>query len=266
MTELTEAKRKKMIDKVRAMLKRTTENGCTEAEALQAAKIAGELMDKYNLDMSVGEAKEEICVIRHIPETAARYHEVFNVCGALAAYTQVRIWGWWRPKMIHGKQVRIYEYRFFGFETDVEVAMALFTSIKNAINREFELFMKQRTAMGDRTSASTYRRNFKMSMAARISDRLEELTDTRKIEAAKKDAENEAAVKAGASADSQTGGTALVLVKNTTVEDQFKAQGIAKNLKSLYMTSSVNDGYERRVAQSAGHAAGGRFEINEKLA
>ena len=38
-----------ILQKIRAMLNRTTANGCTEAEAMTAAAMVAKLMDRYNL-------------------------------------------------------------------------------------------------------------------------------------------------------------------------------------------------------------------------
>lgn len=41
--------RNKMIDKVRALLAKTIDNGCTEAEAMSAFEIASRMMDEYEI-------------------------------------------------------------------------------------------------------------------------------------------------------------------------------------------------------------------------
>lgn len=42
--------RERLHAKIRALLAKTTEAGCTEAEALSAAALASDLMDRYNVE------------------------------------------------------------------------------------------------------------------------------------------------------------------------------------------------------------------------
>lgn len=49
-----------IIEKIQALLNKTTDNGCTEEEAASAAAMAQKLLDKYNLDMAaVNNAAQE---------------------------------------------------------------------------------------------------------------------------------------------------------------------------------------------------------------
>ena len=62
------ANREAIIKKVRALLSMTMENGASEAEAVMAARRAGELMREYNLDMTtieLGELAMGTVVIKH---------------------------------------------------------------------------------------------------------------------------------------------------------------------------------------------------------
>ena len=48
-TSDNQSKRDRIAAKVRALLAKTTERGCTEAEALTAAQMAADLMRDYDL-------------------------------------------------------------------------------------------------------------------------------------------------------------------------------------------------------------------------
>lgn len=50
---------KDIIKKIKSLMAKTTENGCTESEALLAAKKAAELMQRYNLSLSQIEIESE---------------------------------------------------------------------------------------------------------------------------------------------------------------------------------------------------------------
>lgn len=47
--------------RIRALLMKTVDNGCTEEEAMAAAAKAGELMDRYGLESSEVEIRAEKC-------------------------------------------------------------------------------------------------------------------------------------------------------------------------------------------------------------
>ena len=51
-SELTQAKRNELLDKITALLAKTTANGCTEAEAIAAAGLAEKLMAKYGFSLA----------------------------------------------------------------------------------------------------------------------------------------------------------------------------------------------------------------------
>lgn len=50
----------KIMEKIRALLEKTVENGASEAEAIEAAKAAQRLMAKYKISEVTAERKEEI--------------------------------------------------------------------------------------------------------------------------------------------------------------------------------------------------------------
>jgi len=54
------ADNEKIMEKIRALLEKTVENGASEAEAIEAAKMAQRLMAKYKISEITTEQKEEI--------------------------------------------------------------------------------------------------------------------------------------------------------------------------------------------------------------
>ena len=52
-------KRSSILVKIKSLLTKTTENGCTEAEALSAAEMVGKLMNDYDLTMNDLEFQSE---------------------------------------------------------------------------------------------------------------------------------------------------------------------------------------------------------------
>lgn len=65
-------KRERVKGRIRALVERTTSNGCTEAEALAAAEMAGRLLERYALTMEEVDLRAEPCIRREIPCPAAQ--------------------------------------------------------------------------------------------------------------------------------------------------------------------------------------------------
>jgi hypothetical protein len=56
--------RNSLLEKIRALMSKTTENGCTEAEALAALDKARALMDAYEVtdeDLQLSKAEAAVC-------------------------------------------------------------------------------------------------------------------------------------------------------------------------------------------------------------
>ena len=64
--------REHLLDKIRALLSKTTENGCTEAEALTALAKARAMMDAYEVtETDLQLTKAEAAVLLEDPEGSA---------------------------------------------------------------------------------------------------------------------------------------------------------------------------------------------------
>jgi len=95
---------------------KTTANGCTEAEALQAAEKVAELLDKYGLSveaLKLDTAKDECTKEGFDLGSKREPHPVVMCMPDIAKYTSTR--SWYRTG-------RLIEYTFFGFPTDVKIA------------------------------------------------------------------------------------------------------------------------------------------------
>lgn len=122
--------RSKMIAKVRALMAKTAERGCTEAEALAAMQKARELMDAHELSSADLEEKPEgmkrgVC---------GRPVAPFDVREPLAYSVQVYcdcIGG-----IHHRRDGTVGDVAFFGHETDVMFATWLLAMLNETCNRE----------------------------------------------------------------------------------------------------------------------------------
>src|SRR6188472_2763823 len=77
--------REKMLDKIRALLSKTTENGCTEEEYLAALAKARALMDAYEItEADLQLTKEEGVVLCKEKAGSDPHHIKFNMSSAVA--------------------------------------------------------------------------------------------------------------------------------------------------------------------------------------
>lgn len=151
--------RQTLSARIKALLAKTVDRGCTEAEAMAAAAKAKELMDVHQLNLSDVELEEEGC-IRGTAED--HMHRKLNIqdwiCAAVGAFCEVKVWG-------SGKRIV-----FFGLRSDVELANWLLKSLEAFIWSKADAY------------GTTYmtRRTFAMGCANRISERLHEEARNRK--------------------------------------------------------------------------------------
>lgn len=112
------SERDKLAAKIRALLSKTVENGCTEEEALSAAQMAAALLEKHN--MTVDETQ-----LRENPMRRETYEvddlvgeRLWKVARSISLLTGSRYW-------TSAAGVHPVEINFFGFEHEVEVARYL---------------------------------------------------------------------------------------------------------------------------------------------
>lgn len=253
------------IDKIKTkvfnLLNKTVENGCSEAEAMAAAKMAGKLMDHYQLQMSDIQIRDEKCIQYKIDTGAVNRQAIDGVVVSLARYCDVKIWF---SKGQHVKRYRdingeVYKdkqgrakpkvetytskYGLFGLKCDVELFEYLYTVIVNAMETELKNFQESEDYLrpgeelprGWKTSAT---KSFQSGMASTISMRLGEMKRERKREM-------------------ETTGRDLVLLKKEMIEEEFKSTGIR-----LFNNYNRRTGGQNYRARKAGHAAGKKVNLN----
>jgi Protein of unknown function (DUF2786) len=83
------------VRKLQSLQNKTTANGCTEQEALQAAEKVAELLDKYGLSveqLKLETAKDECNAGAFDLGSKRRTHPVATCMSTIAKYTSTRSW------------------------------------------------------------------------------------------------------------------------------------------------------------------------------
>jgi hypothetical protein len=237
-------KRSALLDKISALLAKTQQNGCTEAEAMAAAELASKLIAKYGLSLSELEAMPlpgEACEADGAPIGNERCHEVVHLSHAIAFYTDTRSW-YSRHGVIHVDKDRRRRHQhhgiiavFFGLATDVQGAIYLTNTLRVALDTEWQAYWKV-NGRQSKTSPRTARTNFMRGMIRRLSGRLREM----------KKAQGRA---------NENDCRAIVLLKERIVDEAYEAVGIKP--RTSHSSVSMSD----EQALHAGIAAGDRVTI-----
>jgi Protein of unknown function (DUF2786) len=116
-----------LYDKIRALLAKTTENGCTEAEMCAALDKAQAMIDAYAVtDQELGLSKKEAAVLHSEPKDATDPHKIkWQLCLGIENFCGVKIW-----------RNRDAGYQFCGMKSDVEFAMWLLDHLTDFVHAE----------------------------------------------------------------------------------------------------------------------------------
>lgn len=222
-------RRESLLARIRALMAKTTANGCTEAEAAEAARKVDELIARYEIDLDeLTMRKQEIVMVR----VKAGEHDVRFSCGAIGTFTDCRVW-------LHDKKEIIY----LGFQVDTEVAEYLTLLFQRAIDREHATFILFNRDFND--GSPTERRDLKQSfglgMARRLGERLRDLKSKRDFTA-------------------RSTGRDLVMMKKPVVDEAFAKLGIIFGHGGRAPTARDHKAF------NAGRDAAGRVAINHGVA
>jgi Protein of unknown function (DUF2786) len=259
--------RQKLIDKIRALKERTIENGCTEAEAMTAARLAQKLMDQSELtddEILAGQTK-----------ATDRFHTrndpVHGLARAVGRFTNTEIYrGTFRDRQtvtdLFGTEKVIRDesatrLRIIGLEHEVEIASYVldicFNAMDAASGKALQAENDERARAGEPLLYGGERKNwvgdFQRGMASRMSESLLEMAE-----------------QARPAAKLESSGNALVLVRNDLIRQWFADNGIrtstARSPRSgvsgfnAGRMAGANVSFHSGVAsgQRAVHAIGGR--------
>ena len=227
--------RESVIRRIRGLMEKTVANGCTEAEATAAARLAGDMLNKYQLSLSDIKIREEACKQADIRTSTKDGGPMFWIILAIANYTDTKSW-----RSTGAGPLGTAMFRYFGLETDVIVANYLHEMIERAMLYAWE---DHRKALDGYTTMTGPRKNaikngFHAGFANRMSARLDEMK------------------KAQRQSNMESTGRDLVVVKGAIVDEEFAKLGLRfKDSKQRNIKMSAS-------AYVAGSAAADKVALN----
>lgn len=165
----------KQIKRIQALLAKTVENGCTEAEAITAANLAATLMQRNNITFAqLGKAERLAkCASQAVSEPFLKTgHEAF-LYQAVGKFCDV--------KTLVTTQRRFNQalkhYRYIGVAEDVQIAKDLIDRLLKIVEQETEnyLFRLYGNRPQPRGTKKVARNSFKYGLIERICERLDEI-------------------------------------------------------------------------------------------
>jgi hypothetical protein len=228
MSDKAKQEREHKLAQIRALMARTVDNGCTEAEVKAAAAAVDRLLAKYEIDLDEVTVKEQEIVRLAV---SGRHHEVSGTALAIAAFTDCKVWA-------DGPNLM-----YFGFKVDTEIAEYLTMIFRRAMDRDVDKFTMFNADYNGAPARAVRdaESSFKVGMGARLGERLNELKSKRDF-------------------TQRTSGRDLVLIKTPLVQDAFAALGLT--------LGRGGHGYSVRDtgAFKAGRIAGDSVSINQGIA
>ncbi len=246
-------------DRIKKLLARTVENGCTEAEALLAADKVADLLSTFNLSMSEIELREQTCetvVFRTKKTKTAVYYSwtgIAKLCG-------VKPW--------RSVESENYAWKFFGLEQDANLAEYLCQLIETSLLTALAEFRESAVWTGYDGHRRTLTSNFIRGFGNRMNSRLISLADEnarKEREYNKYHAENSTMVgatdEAKVKAANATTGTAIIsMEKSKIIDEEFKKLGMKLSSRKTQRTMRYNSS-----ANSAGSSAASKVNLSRPI-
>jgi Protein of unknown function (DUF2786) len=223
--------REGLLGKIRALLNKTMESGCTEAEAMAALDKARAMMDAHEItEAELQLTKEEKAVLRSEPPDSLDPHNIkWHLMGAVADFCNCEAW---QKRRRDTKQVE-----FCGLQSDAQLATWLLDTLTQFVQAELARhLMDTLPPKGERRRVI---RGFVQGCCDRIGHRLRALC-------------------AQSAAAATSNGRELVLVKNAAVTAKMEECDI--RVRGGCLGGQTNDaGYD------AGQAAGDRASFGRPV-
>ena len=239
------ANRDRVARIIRELQQRTVSNGCTEAEAMAAAKKLNELMAEHDMSMDEASVEGDTYGARKRPYAtgvnASTWHQaVKSTVGTIARFCNTKC-----LLMNNG------DLMFFGTAQDTEMAFYLTDLVRNAGEAAWQaevkrMYQLKRAGNPDSMSARTVRASWFIGFAARVNERLREMIDQRAVQAQQ---------------DNTT--TAIVLVKRNVVVERYHKWVAQQGFRVGKARTSRN--VTNATAYNNGRAAGNNVSFNRPV-
>lgn len=225
------ADRNSIIDKIKALLTKTTDNGCTEAEMLSALDKARAMMDTYEIgDDELQFAKDEAAILHAEPPDLKDPHKIkWRLSYGVSQFCGVRIY-----RSSHETGLK-----FIGAPSDAQFAAWLLDSLADFVFSE--LYAHLIGCLAPKSERRIITRSFTAACCDHIVERLVALVERSK-------------------AAQTSNGRELVVVKGAAIKAYMKEHDI--NLRTCCIGSPSNTDAS---AQAAGRAAGDRASFGRPL-
>jgi hypothetical protein len=218
--------RESLLSKIRALLAKTMEAGCTEEEAMTAVAKARAIMDAYAVtDAELNLTKEEKAILRHEPPGTKDPHRIkWNLSSAVSKFCNCESWRERRDK--GGGMV------FCGLPSDAQFATWLLDTLTAFVQAEiFKFLIEAQPSNEDRRDAI---RSFVLGCTDRISERLRELCEQ-------------------SAAHANSNARALVVIKDAAV--QAKLNELDIHFRNVSCGGCPGDQASYRAGEAAGDRA-----------
>jgi hypothetical protein len=221
--------REKLLEKIKALLSKTIEAGCTEGEAMAAFQKAKAMMDVYDVSDEELQLTKEEKATAHFYEERDPHGVKRGLAYAVHKFTGTHGWTY------RGKQKRAT----CGLPADIEFTEWLLGALDEFVKREYVRFAIT-SAAGEGNERRAAMRNFIQGCTLRISQRLIELAQPPKQQTAN--------------------ARAIVVTKQAAIDAYMETEGI-ELCRSRASSFSVRD----HAAYEAGKAAGERASFGRPV-
>lgn len=225
------ANRESIIEKIKALLAKTTANGCTEAEMMAALDKASAMIDAYDIsDDELQLAKDEAAMLHADPPDASDPHRLkWRLSYGVRQFCGVEIY----------RSSKETGLKFVGMPSDTNLARWLLDTLADFVFHE--LYTHLIGCLAPKSERQIIIRSFTAACCDRINDRLLALVERSK-------------------AARTSNGRELVVVKNAAIKAFMKEHGIRLHSCGMGSPSNVN-----AAAQAAGRAAGDRASFGRPV-
>lgn len=223
--------RNSIIEKIKALLSKTTENGATEAEMLSALDKASAMMDAYDItDEEVQATKDEAAMLHAEPPDLKDPHKIkWQLSYGVKRFCGVEIY----------RSRRETGLKCIGMPSDVQFAMWLLDNLADFVFGE--LYAHLIGCLAPKSERQIIIRSFTEACCDRIVDRLLALVERSK-------------------AARTSNGRELVVIKNAAIKAFMEQNDIYLRACATGSSSNTN-----AAAQAAGRAAGDRASFGRPV-